>query len=59
MTVAFDFYDEFSYSLHTSGYVSTLPSEEPDYIKQALESSVEEITGKPIEQPVKFKIGFY
>jgi len=57
--IAFDFFDEYSYSLHTSGYVSTLPPEDRDYIKEALENSVEEITGKPVERPVKLKMGFY
>ena len=49
----------FRYFKNSSGYVSTLPQEEPDYIKQALEKSVEEITGRPVEQPVKIKMGFY
>lgn len=57
--IAFDFEDEYSYTVHQTGYCSTLPEEEPDYIKQALEKSVEEITGKPVEQPVKLKMGFY
>ncbi len=48
-----------SYSLHTSGFVSTLPPEDRDYIKEALEQSVFEITGKTVEQPVKIKMGFY
>lgn len=57
--IAYDFYDEYSYSLHSSGYVSTLPPEDRDYIKEALEQSVFEITGKTAEQPVKIKMGFY
>lgn len=57
--IAFDFEDQFSYTFHTSGYVSTLPLEDGDWVKQALEKSVEEITGIPVEQPVKIKMGFY
>ena len=57
--IAYDFFDEYSYPLHSSGYVSTLPQEDRDYIKEALEQSVFEITGKAVEQPVKIKMGFY
>lgn len=49
-----------SFSLGGSGYMSTLPLEEPDFIQQALEKSIEEITGKPCHVAVeKIKIGFY
>lgn len=49
-----------SFSLGGSGYMSTLPLEEPDFIKQALEQSVEEVTGRPYRVlPEKIKIGFY
>ena len=57
--IAFDFEDEYSYTVHQTGYCSTLPPEDPDWIKEALEKSVEEITGKSVELPAKLKMGFY
>lgn len=53
-------YDEWSwsYSLHMTGYASTLPSEEEDDKVRRLHAVVEEVTGKPVEAPPKKRMGF-
>ena len=51
--------DEYSYPLHQSGYVSTLPvdKDENDVISR-LHDVVREITGKPVEKPTPRRFGF-
>mgnify|MGYP000169731078 CR=1 FL=1 len=51
--------DDYSYPLHQSGFVSTLPIEESNRIIEALRESIYEITGKRVEQPEQPKMGFY
>lgn len=50
--------DEYSYTLHMTGYSSTLPAEEEDDIVARLHAVVKEVTGKAVEQPVKARMGF-
>lgn len=51
--------DEYTYSLHMTGQATTLPAEEEDDTIKRLHQVVAEITGKPVEQPAKPRIGFY
>lgn len=54
-----DVQDEYSYPLHMSGQASTLPSEDgADEIIKRLHQAVEDVTGKPVEQPPRRRIGF-
>jgi hypothetical protein len=50
--------DEYSYPLHTSGSVSTLPVEDEDEAITQLHQAVFEVTGKRVEQPAKPRMGF-
>ena len=50
--------DEYSYPLHTSGSVSTLPAEPENETVAQLHQVVFEITGKRVEPPVKPRMGF-
>jgi hypothetical protein len=50
--------DEYSYPLHTSGSVSTLPAEPEDKTIADLHEAVFEVTGKRVELPVRPRIGF-
>ena len=50
--------DEYSYPLHTTGHVSTLPSEQEDQNIADLHQAVFDVTGKRVEQPAKPRIGF-
>lgn len=52
--------ESYSYPLHLSGSVSTLPAEEdPDEIIKRLHAVVREVTGKDVEQTEKPRMGFY
>lgn len=54
-----DVQDEYSYPLHMSGQVSTLPADDDaEDIIRRLHQAVEDVTGKPVEQPAKRRIGF-
>lgn len=50
--------DEYSYPLHTSGSVSTLPVEDEDEAITQLHQAVFEVTGKRVEPPAKPRMGF-
>lgn len=50
--------DEFSYPLHTTGHVSTLPPEDEDDTIKRLHEVVKEITGVAVEPPSKHRMGF-
>jgi hypothetical protein len=50
--------DEYSYPLHTSGSVSTLPVEDENEAIAQLHQAVFEVTGKRVEQPAKPRMGF-
>lgn len=50
--------DEYSYPLHTSGSVSTLPVDDEDETITKLHQTVFEVTGKRVEQPEKPRMGF-
>jgi hypothetical protein len=50
--------DEYSYPLHTSGSISTLPAEAQDDTIERLHAVVKEITGKDVEQVQKPRMGF-
>lgn len=52
-------YDEWDYPIHMMGYASTLPAEDSgDDMVARLREVVKEITGKPVEEPTKPRIGF-
>lgn len=51
--------DEYSYTLHMTGFASTLPVDSADDVVQRLRDVVEEVTGKPVEQAPKAPMGFY
>jgi len=50
--------DEYSYTLHMTGTASTLGPEAEDEIVKRLHAVVEEVTGKPVDKPIKRSIGF-
>lgn len=50
--------DEYSYPLHQSGHVSTLPVDHSDDIVQRLRDVVREVTGIEVPTPEKPRIGF-
>lgn len=50
--------DEYSYPLHISGSVSTLPTPEEDDLIARLHQAVKDVTGKEVEVPVKPRMGF-
>lgn len=52
--------DEYSYTLHMTGFASTLPADDQaeDVVAQ-LRKIVEEVTGKPLPQAPAAKLGFY
>lgn len=50
--------DEYSYPLHQSGYVSTLPVDHSNDIVQRLRDVVREVTGIEVQTPEKPRIGF-
>ena len=49
---------EYSYPLHTTGSVSTLPQEDENEAIRLLHAAVKEVTGKDVEPPPKMRIGF-
>lgn len=50
--------NEWSYPVHMVGMVTTLPPEPDCEAIRRLHEVVEEVTGKPVEQPPKQRIGF-
>ena len=50
--------NEYSYPLHTSGHVSTLPSEPDDPVIERLHEVVREVTGVAVEKQPKPRMGF-
>lgn len=50
--------DEYSYPLHSSGHVSTLPSEQEDDAITQLHQAVFDVTGKRVDPPAKPRMGF-
>lgn len=50
--------DEYSYTLHMQGSVSTLPSSAEDATIARLHAVIAEVTGKKVEKPVKPRMGF-
>ena len=50
--------DEYSYPLHQSGHVSTLPVDYSDDIVQRLRDVVREVTRFEVPTPEKPRIGF-
>jgi hypothetical protein len=50
--------DEYSYPLHTSGSVSTLPVEDENEAITQLHQAIFEVTGKRVEQSAKPRMGF-
>ena len=50
--------NDYSYTVHQTGSVSTLPAEPEDETVAQLHQVVFEITGKRVEPPVKPRMGF-
>lgn len=50
--------DDWSYPIHTTGYVSTLPNEPENDALDRLHQAVFDVTGKRVEKPDKPRIGF-
>jgi len=50
--------DEYSYPLHNSGSVSTLPVPQEDDVIARLHQAVKDVTGKDVVQPEKPRMGF-
>ena len=50
--------DEYSYPLHTSGSISTLPVAPENEAVQRLHEIVKEVTGRDVEASVKPRMGF-
>ena len=50
--------DEYSYTLHQSGSISTLPIEPENEAVQRLHEIIKEVTGRDVEAPIKPRMGF-
>lgn len=50
--------NEWSYALHMTGAITTLPPEPECEAVRRLHEVVAEVTGSPVEQPAKPRIGF-
>jgi hypothetical protein len=50
--------DEYSYVVHAMGMATTLGPEDEDDTIRRLHEVIEEITGKPVDKPVKPRMGF-
>lgn len=50
--------DEYSYPLHQTGHVSTLPVEPQNEAIAALHEIIKEVTGQDVQAPVKPRMGF-
>lgn len=50
--------DDYSYTVHQTGSVSTLPTEPEDQTIADLHQVVFEVTGKRVETPEKPRMGF-
>lgn len=50
--------DEYSYPLHQSGSISTLPTDDENEAVAMLHEIIKEVTGKTVEKPTKQRIGF-
>ncbi|CAB5220913.1 hypothetical protein UFOVP241_49 [uncultured Caudovirales phage] len=50
--------DDYSYTVHQTGSVSTLPAEPENETVEQLHQVVFEVTGKRVEPPAKPRMGF-
>lgn len=50
--------DEYSYPIHQTGSISTLPIEDPDEKIIQLRQAVFDVTGNRVDDPVKQRMGF-
>lgn len=50
--------DEYSYTLHQSGSISTLPIDPPDDTIERLHAVIKEITGVEVPKAERPRIGF-